>query len=555
MRLIPRLVAAAAVLAALATPALAADAKPTRGLRFPTLTPDGKTVVFAWRGDIWRAPTAGGTATRLTIHEAQDTKPRVSPDGKWIAFSSKRSGGYDVYVMSIDGGEPRQVTFHSGVEIATDWSPDGKRLLLSASRDPSEYGLDVYEVDVDGGTPRRITHDGGRDASYAPDGKTIVYARGFNTIFQDDYRGSANYDLFVTDVNGTLPRRLTETPWNEMNPSVSADGATVWCLAEVKGVYNVVALPLAGGEQKPVSGWTDDNARRATLGWDRKTLAFEKDGRLFTVDLTAADPKPVALPISVESDVRNSGFDVRTVTEGAEHVSVSPDGTMLAVAVRGDLWVLPAGGGNAERVTSGPATDDWPRWSPDGRRILYHSDARGNEDVFVYDLGTKESKPVTDDKADEAFASWAPDGRRIVYTSQRTGNKDLMVRDLESGEERQVTRDPKDDDDACFSADGQWIAFDSGRGGSQAIYVLPAAGNDGQARRVTSGAGFFQVPSFSPDGTMIAYEEVDQASGQSGGIWAVKTSGGPAIQISRDGSAASWSPRGDWVYFTAERDG
>ena len=78
MRLIPRLVAAAAVLAALATPALAADAKPTRGLRFPTLTPDGKTVVFAWRGDIWRAPTAGGTATRLTIHEAQDTKPRES---------------------------------------------------------------------------------------------------------------------------------------------------------------------------------------------------------------------------------------------------------------------------------------------------------------------------------------------------------------------------------------------------------------------------------------------------------------------------------------------
>ena len=131
MRLIPRLVAAAAVLAALATPALAADAKPTRGLRFPTLTPDGKTVVFAWRGDIWRAPTAGGTATRLTIHEAQDTKPRVSPDGKWIAFSSERSGGYDVYVMSIDGGEPRHAEQQQGRHQAVEQGqPGGQRQAL-----------------------------------------------------------------------------------------------------------------------------------------------------------------------------------------------------------------------------------------------------------------------------------------------------------------------------------------------------------------------------------------------------------------------------------------
>src|SRR5688572_28378129 len=62
---------------------------PTRGLRYPSLTPDGKTVVFAWHGDIWRMPTAGGAATRLTMHDAQDTKPKVSPDGNWVVFSSK----------------------------------------------------------------------------------------------------------------------------------------------------------------------------------------------------------------------------------------------------------------------------------------------------------------------------------------------------------------------------------------------------------------------------------------------------------------------------------
>ena len=547
--------AVAGVAALAPATALAAEKPPTRGLRFPSLTPDGKTVVFAWRGDIWRAPVAGGTATRLTIHEAQDTKPRVSPDGKWIAFSSKRTGNYDVFLMPIEGGEPKQVTTHSGTDIVTDWSPDGKRLLLLTSRDPGPYGTDVYEMDIDGGTPRRITRDGGRDASYAPDGKTIVYARGFNTVFQDGYRGTANYDLWVTDVAGASPRRLTNTLQNELNPAIAADGQTVYFLAEAKGRMNFWSVPLAGGEAKALTQWTDDHARRSTLAWDRKTEAFEKDGRLYTVDLSVADPKAVAIPVTVESDVRNSGFDVRTVTEGAEHVAVSPDGAQMAVALRGDLWLLAAAGGDATRLTSGPATDDWPRFSPDGKKLLYYSDAKGNDDVYLLDLATKETKQLTSAKEDDAFPTWAPDGKRIVYTSQRTGNKDLFLLDLESGEERQLTRDGKDDDDATVSADGKWVAYDSGRGGAQAIWIMPLAVGDAQARQVSSGTGFYQVPSLSPDGSMVAYEEMDPTSGGTGGLWVSKSTGGPSVQISRDGAAAFWSPRGDWIYFSAERNG
>ncbi len=564
MRFLARASALAAVAfvgaAAFSSPVSAADKEPTRGLRFPSLTPDGKTVVFSWRGDIWRSPVAGGSATRLTIHEAQDTKPKVSPDGKWIAFSSRRSGNYDVFVMPIDGGEPRQITFHSSGEIATDWSPDGTRLLFFSGRDPQPYGGDLYEIAVSGGTPRRLTFDGGRDGTYSPDGKSVVYTRGFNTIFQDDYKGSAAYDLYVIDVAGGTPRRLTATAYSELNPCFSADGKTVWYLAERKGVFNVGAIPAAGNEGKPgegkfVTSWADESARRSTLAWDRKTLAFEKNGRLVTVDLTAPAITPTTLEIRVESDVRNSGSDMRTVTSGAEHVAVSPDGAQIAVALRGDIWILPAAGGDATRVTNGPATDDWPRWSPDGKKLAYFSDAKGNDDVYVVDVATKAVRQVTDNEADDNFEAWMPDGKRLVYTSQRSKNKDLWIVDLESGEERQLTKDGKDDDDAVVSSDGQWIAFDSSRGGAQAIYVMPVAGGEAQVRKVTSGTGFYQVPSFSPDGQMIAYEEMDPASNSSGGIWVTKVGGGPSVQVSRDGQSVSWSPRGDWIYFHAERDG
>ena len=69
-------------------------------------------------------------------------------------------------------------------------------------------------------------------------------------------------------------------------------------------------------------------------------------------------------------------------------------------------------------------------FSPDGRRLLYYSDARGNEDVYLLDLGTKESRPLTTNPADDAFPAWAPDGKHVVFTSKRTGNKDLFLLDL-----------------------------------------------------------------------------------------------------------------------------
>ncbi|NJN14717.1 MAG: hypothetical protein HC813_03660 [Planctomycetes bacterium] len=123
-----------------ALPAPAAEST-AKGLRYPSLTPDGNSVVFCYRGDLWIAPLDGSrNADRLTIHEEQDTLCRVSPDGKSVAFSSKRNGGYDLYTVPVSGGLPKQITFHGTVEILCEWSPDGKRLLFMSNRDPGRGG-------------------------------------------------------------------------------------------------------------------------------------------------------------------------------------------------------------------------------------------------------------------------------------------------------------------------------------------------------------------------------------------------------------------------------
>ncbi len=543
----------AALLLLAAAPAHAAE-KTTRGLRYPTLTPDGKQVVFCYRGDIWVAARDGkGPARRLTIHEAQDTLPRVSPDGKTIVFSSSREGGYDLYTMPITGGEPTRISFHSGIEIVCDWSPDGKSILFASNRDPTQFRIDLYEMPATGGPVHRITRDGGRDGTYSADGKTVVYARGFNTIYQDNYEGSANYDIYTTPRAGGLPTRLVRSAGNERYPCFSKDGKEIWYTAEEKGVANFYAMPATGllakgAKRRQITKFTGNDVQRPDLAWDGKTVVYERWGQLYTSDLTTASPTAHKLELIVKGDRRHSGVTRRTVTSGAQQVHLSKDGGSMVFALHGDIWRTSGSGGKAVRLTSGPAKDEWPRISPDGTTVAFQSDRSGNSDIWLLNLHSGATRQVTKDRGGDFFHNWSPDGSKLVFCSERSGNRDIWTIDVATGATTRLTKHPAGDDDPSWSPDGRSIAFDSARDGNQSIYVMDADGSN--PRRITNGTSFFQVPSWSPDGSLLVYEAFNQATGGSGGIYVAGSSGGPSMRISRDGSTACWSSRGDYIYFS-----
>ena len=122
----------------------------------PSLTPDGKAVIFSFEGDLWRADVAGGQAYRLTAMQGYENNAKVSPDGKWIAFTGRQYGNADVYVMPVGGGDIKQITFHSGTDDVNSWSWDSKAIYFTSTRTGQVSG---FKVSINGGTPQRVFGD------------------------------------------------------------------------------------------------------------------------------------------------------------------------------------------------------------------------------------------------------------------------------------------------------------------------------------------------------------------------------------------------------------
>src|SRR5262245_59299661 len=121
-------------LVALGAPALPLAAQ-TRMLRSPSVSE--KQIAFAYANNIWVVDRAGGAARRLTSFQGETQNPKLSPDGRWVAFSAEYGGNTDVYVVPTDpaaatdnGGQPKRLTWHPGADLVQGWTPDGKHIML-----------------------------------------------------------------------------------------------------------------------------------------------------------------------------------------------------------------------------------------------------------------------------------------------------------------------------------------------------------------------------------------------------------------------------------------
>ena len=169
------------------------DAVSIRLPRDPRVAPDGDSLAFTWRGDLWTASIDGGEATRMTIHPGEDRSPAFSPDGKTIYFVSNRSGRDQIHAMPSGGGAARQITFDSNPKTLLEATADGEGLLIRQGTDRGWHYSErdrLMIVPLDGDGPKRMLFDAGvRDGALSPDGQHALFCRGYSSWSRKGYQG------------------------------------------------------------------------------------------------------------------------------------------------------------------------------------------------------------------------------------------------------------------------------------------------------------------------------------------------------------------------------
>ena len=257
----------------------------------PNLSPDGKSLLFVRGGDIWRVPTKGGSATRLTTHSARDSQPMYSPNGRRIAFISSRSGSSQVYVMPASGGEPKQLTFHTEGYSLQDWFPDGKSLLVLGARDHHwRSSSRFFQISSSKRGPEKLLFNGyGTEGKVSPDGSKILFVREGERWWRKGYVGARSAQIWTFELSSGKFRKVVDTPAGDRSPVwhnsgrsffyCSSDGAT-------NGARNLWECDLESGMRTQLTDFEDDLVATPTISRDGESIVF---ARLF--DLYAWQPE------------------------------------------------------------------------------------------------------------------------------------------------------------------------------------------------------------------------------------------------------------------------
>jgi tricorn protease len=472
-------------------PALAEPSFPALGLennplwlRYPAISPDGKTIAFTFRGHIFTVPAAGGLAVPLTAGPAHDSSPVWSPDGKLIAFASDRYGHYDVFVTSSQGGNVRRLTTYSTDAVPTGFTPDGQTVLFNAYRMPSaqsslfpvKFLPQLYKVSIQGGrAPEMVLTTPALHAQSDRAENRILYEdlKGYEDPWRKHETFSIAHDIWLYDARNGSHTKLSSFQGENRNPVWSSDESATYYLSEQSGSFNVWRLPLVDGQPgtaQQLTRFQKNPVRFLSVASDG-ILCFGYDGEIYTLQPGAAQPMKVNVQIGLSESA--AATQTRTYSDNVTEMALSPNGKEFAFVVRGDIYVASVDQGETKRITNTPGQERDISFSPDGRRLLFAAEygktwslyeasiAQPKEkEPFFFNSTVIDIHPILENDQENFQPKYSPDGKEVAYLENRTTLKALT---LETKQTRIIL--PGDlnysyeDGDQWFdwSPDGKWF--------------------------------------------------------------------------------------------------
>lgn len=478
-------------------------------MRHCAISPDGTTIAFSYKGDIYTVPVGGGRAIQLTTNPAYDTDPVWSPDSKQLAFASDRMGSQDVFLVSKEGGEPRRLTTHSRSETPLAFS-DAGHVLFSAGIMPSvETSIfpngqfnQVYQVSVEGGRPVLFSSMPMECISVNREGAMLYQdKKGYEDYWRKHHVSPIARDIWMrTPGNEPQYRRLTTFGGEDREPVWAPDGKSFYYLSEENGSFNVYQRTPGEAKSVQLTHHTKHPVRFLSAAADGR-LCYGFDGEIYTL-LPGGEPQKVN--IRIVSD-RNDKDVIRQIKHsGAREMAVSPDGKEVAFIVRGDVYVTSVEYQTTKRITNTPEQERDVDFAPDGRTLVYASERGGlwqlytttivrkEEKQFAYATELKEER-LTNSEVASFQPQYSPDGKEVAFLEDRTA---IRVINLKTKAVRTVMESKYQysysDGDQWFqwSPDSKWLLSDYiGVGGwnNKDVVLLNADGKGEMVNLTESG--------------------------------------------------------------------
>ena len=365
-------------------------------LRFPAISPDGKTIAFSYKGDLFTVPVTGGQARQLTTNAAYDAYPVWSPDGQHIAFASSREGSLDVWLIARQGGTPQRLTTHSNNERPIAFR-DNDHVLYSTSLMataqtsllPESTFPQVYEVSTKGGRPRLFSIITMEDISIRANGDMLYHdCKGYEDPFRKHHQSAITRDIWLK--SGEQFKRLTTFRGEDRSPVWAPDGQSFYYLTERDGTFNVWKRQLDGSNEQQVTRHEKNPVRFLTASADG-TLCYAYDGEIYT-NRNGQEQK---VQISIVADTNDQDL-VRSInTSGATEISLSPEGKEVAFIMHGDVYVTSVEYKTTRQITNTPQQERNVSFSPDGRSLVYAAERDGVWQIYRATIKNKGEKLFT----------------------------------------------------------------------------------------------------------------------------------------------------------------